>query len=444
MPQQPTSLPVYEQRKFYKELHRLEDWRDAHIYLGNHSPNYYLRLRSVQGYITKSLRTPNLTKARVKANELIPTLIQKLNRGLPTRTHNVLSMFEWYLQTPYAEMISAARERQIRRTGEIYAQYFGNKNIERIKLSDWRGWWSFRWDYYVGTKWAKHTRSKDGTPAYKTLKMERDIWQMVTSRAVENGLCSYAQEMPPVPARQLGYTSNRARPDATFTPAQYAKFRIGLNEYRDRLNTRGKNHQYFGEAFLCYIWLLRHSGARAYEILNLRHRDCELIEIKKDDGTKVLTYALYITATKTKHFYKRTSVLTYTGTECLKRFLNIKSEKFSRQLGTNQNNYVFQLWRDKNKHLNADQLGTMFRRLCKEMDLYVVGDESYRTHITLRALRRYYITRMLDAGVSIEQVAANCGNTPGTIRRFYDAVQTTRYAASIYQGSYSPDLLAAD
>ncbi|MHC4537053.1 MAG: hypothetical protein ACYS6K_24145, partial [Planctomycetota bacterium] len=83
-----------------------------------------------------------------------------------------------------------------------------------------------------------------------------------------------------------------------------------------------------------------------------------------------------------------------------------------------------------------DTLPRAFDRALRRLGWWYFEDGS---KMNMRAIRRLFIITRLDAGVDINLVAMNCGNSASTIRAFYDSVQLSRYASDIYSASYYPE-----
>ena len=433
-------IPNHQSQSFYIEKYHLDSL--TMIYKGKHSPNYYLRLNTVQGYITKSLRTPSLEKAKAKAFQLIPELSAKIDRDLPVKRQTVESIFNWYLQTPYATELGKVRLSNILRCGRVLKDYFQKKSIDTISLSDWIGYWPFRSNYYKGTPFEGRCRTESGLPSIKSLRGERSTYHQVVQAAYSNGLIRMPIEMPPVPRRFLSEGQNPTRPSATFTPAQYSKFRKALNKWADEPKYQNNSESvYTAQAVRAVLWTQRHCGARLKELLSITHDDLEKRTFKLTDGTTHTTFAIYVKSTKSLTPHSRYAILTHTGYKHLCAFIDLKI-RFG--ISCEQDTPVFTLWRTRTKSLNDDQVGMFFRRIVKEAGLYQIGDRTNRTSATTRILRRYYIIRQIDSGTPISKVAMAVGHTESTCRRYYDSVMRERYESSVYEGSYHPSQLTDD
>jgi len=367
---------------------------------------------------------------------MIPELILKIHRGLPTKRQTTASIWTWYMESPFVEDISPRRRNQILRTGKMFSDYLKTKPVDSITLNDWTGWWAFRIAYYNGTPYEGRCRSKNGIPSAKTLEQERITYHQVIYKAYASGLISEPIKIPPVPKKKLGFNRKPSRPSATFTQAEYSKYRKALNDYVEYHESRNNRaHAYFAHALRASLWTMRHSGARVMETLTITHDQIRTRKIKTTDGSIHHPFAILITATKSQNHYDRMIILTHTGTEHLKQFIEYKR---AAGFTTNGDDYVFALWRTRTKHLNPNQVWKYFRQILRTVQLDIVGDESNTTPATLRMLRRYYIIRQLDCGVDPDQLAHQTGHSPFVLRKYYDSVMIERYAQSVYEGSWYP------
>ena len=120
-----TTIPSHQQQKFYTETHHLNG--QVMIYKGTHSPNYYVRYSTVKGYITKSLRTPDLDKAKAKAFELGELILTRNLHGL-SKTQTIASITDWFTKTGRYKALSTQRQKQVIRWMRIFSEYFKNKS----------------------------------------------------------------------------------------------------------------------------------------------------------------------------------------------------------------------------------------------------------------------------------------------------------------------------
>ena len=435
------STPNAHAQTFYLEKHTLTDFPDAMIYKGTHSPNYYVRLNTISGYVTKSLKTRVLQTAIVRASARIPDLILKTNLGLPTTRQTIGSMFHWYLNSYYAEDLSHNRRQQIIRTGKLMTKFFGDKTVELIRHKDWHGWWRFRIDAYNDTPWNNRYYTGYDKPALSTLRHDLTTYHQVGFKALEHGLIGNFIKAPPVPKRRMGYNKREGTPRATYTEAQYRKFREALNQYVDDHSDGGKHrfnraHQYYARSLRACLWTIRHTGARVLEICKAKHGMLEMKKIKTTDGETHQTFSLFITATKYKNHYSRIAIFTHTGTQHMLRWLDYKK---SMGFTDNDDDYIFALWRNRKKHINPGQLTSMFKRIAIKAGVYQIGGQINPTNATPRILRRLFIVRALDNGVPVEKIAHQVGHTVETCQRFYNSVQAERYETEIYSGSWHPN-----
>lgn len=409
------------------------------IYKGTHSPNYYVRYSTVKGYITKSLRTPDLDKAKAKAFELGELILTRNLNGL-SKTQTIASITDWYTKTVRYKALSTQRQKQVIRWMRIFSEYFKNKSIDKIQYTDWADYWEFRHHFYDNTQYEGKALSGDGKLAIKTLRGERNTFHAIIGHANQHGICKMVK-MPEIPLQWTDTKANYTRPDATYTPSQYAKYRKALNKWvteREADWRSGKQGTYTAHMIRAILWTIRHSGARVKEVTKITHSCLEERTIKLPDGTSHQTYAIFIQATKSKSPFARYAIMNYSGYKHLKQFIELK-KSFGFDCSDDQ--YVFPVWRDRTRAYSSNLLGAVFRRIVQKAGLYIIGDKTNPTRATPRMLRRYYIIRQIDAGTPVTHIAMAVGHKVETCQQFYNSIMRERYEQQVFTGSYYPSTM---
>jgi hypothetical protein len=426
-----------KQQKFYLERHHTNS--HTMIYLGTHSKNYYVRYDTVDGYITKSLRTTDLDKAKTKAVELAATVLTRNAEGISQR-QTIQSLTDWFTKLPRYTELSVRRQKQIIRMMRVPHHFFKGKDISTIRPNDWKDYYEFRHHFYDETDHAGKTRSGDKRYSTGTLRLERNTFLMVMGEAVNHRIINQMLRMPEPPTNWTDTKKNAARPDATYTPAQYAKFRIALNKYvEDRESSwrAGEQGRFTAHMIRAILWTIRHSGVRSKECVNLTHSCLEERRIKLEDGSVQETFAIYVKPTKVKSPHARYAILNYSGYRHLKQYIEYKK---SLGLGCEPGDWLFPIWRAQHRPYDHNLLGDIFRKIAQSVDLYHIGDRTNPTRATVRMLRRYYIIRQMDNGTPVEKVAMAVGHKPETSQRFYQSVMKERYETEVFGGSWHPSL----
>ena len=425
--------PYNKNQKFYKERHHING--QTLIYLGTHSDYYYVRFSTVDGYLTKSLRTKELDKAKTRADVMAQHLLTTHAVGLLKR-QTIASITEWFTQTRKYQRLSKDRQAFIVRIMRIISTYFKDKDYHSIRSADWDDYWNFRHHFYDDT--AHHGKAIGDGRKYsvKTLRMERGSYQSVVNHAVSEGIVKRQVMMPQVPTEWTDTKKNQGRPDATFTPQQYRKFRDALNKYVDAADANwrsGEQGRYCARLVRAAVWTIRHSGSRVQECLVIKHKDLEERLIKDEDGNIAETFAIYIKSTKVMSPHARYAILNYSGYEHLKEFIAYKKES---GIPFEPDDWGFPVYRSHSNRYPTNLLGDIVRNILKDINLYLIGDRTNPTRATLRMLRRFYIIRKIDQGVPVEKVAMAVGHTISTCERFYRSVQRERYEQELFTGSY--------
>lgn len=430
-----TTIPSHKQQKFYTETHHING--QVMVYKGTHSKNYYVRYSTVSGYVTKSLRTPELTKAKAKALELGELILTRHIHGL-TKTQTIASITEWYTKSSRYTSLSTGRQKQIVRIMRIISEYFKSKNVDTIKYIDWADYYEFRHCYYNDTEYEGKAMADNGKLQLKTLRQDRNTFHQVMGHAHHHGLIHKMVKMPDIPSVWVDAKRNQNRPDATFTPSQYAKYRKALNNWvtkREENYRSGAQGTYAAHMVRAILWTIRHSGGRVKEITRLLHSDLEVRTIKLPDGTSHETFAIFIDPTKSSSPFARYAIMNYSGYKHLLSFIELK-----KQLGFDcgPDQYLFPVYRDRTRHYDSNLLGTIFRKIVQDVGLYIIGDKTNPTRATPRMLRRYYIIRQIDAGTPVEHIAMAVGHKIETAQRYYNSVMRERYEKQVFAGSYYP------
>ena len=441
MGKSPSTPARHNSQKFYIETHHV----NGHImvYLGTHSRNYYVRYNTVKGYITKSLRTTDLDKAIARSKELAELLLLQDVHGIRQRV-TVAQITSWFMTTEEWANVSNGRQKQITRTLRIISDFFKNQPVDEIQRHHWKAYWKFRTEYYNNTDYEARAFSSSNLLAPKTLRGERITFHSVMGLAEQYGIIRKMPKMPPTPSKWIDQTRNPNRPDATFTKPQWNKFRRKLNDWVNSKNNNwraGKQGVYTANLIRAVIWTIRHSGVRVKECLALRHSHLEQRSITTADGATHETFAMFVKPTKTLSPHSRYAILNHSGYKHLCEFIKLKEQM---GMPAGDDDYVFNVWRSPSNAYPYNLLGAVFQRLAKSAGVYQIGDATNLSRATPRMLRRYYIIRQLDSGAPISHVAMAVGNKPSTIQRYYDSVMRERYEATVFSGSYYPNITNED
>ena len=437
--QQP--VPSHKQQTFYLEKHTLSPL--LMVYKATHSPNYYVRFTVADGYITKSLRTPNLDTAKAKATQMEIDEIQR-QRKLSQKKQTVANIAEWYFQQEKFTGVGITRKKQIIRSLRIYSKYFGDKDLHTIKFANWKGYWDFRQNYYKRTDFKDRTRAGSNQYSYKTLLGERLTFLQVMNHAYNHGLMRVRLDAPYPTKRHFDTQSASVRPKPTFTHAEYSKFRKELNKWVSEAQENwrsGERGNYAANAVRAILWTMRHTGARCEEICRIKNKDLEPRKIKLPDGTVAHTFAIFLQATKSLQSDARYAIINYSGYEHLKNFIEYRN---TLNIRNGEDDWAFPIYRNQYNRYSQNHIGEHFRRIAKRAGVFEIGDRTNEYTATTRVLRRYYIIRQLDGGTPIEKVAMQVGHSPSTTNRYYNSVMKERYEQAVYTASYYPHALDDD
>jgi hypothetical protein len=436
-----------QQADFYKEGFILNDDKHIFVYKSDRSPNWYLRFYTGTKYINRTLRTADKTLAVARALELVVDLKEKIVFNQPLGKQTLKSLINWFLSSPYAANASEGRLYYIKMVVLRIHEFLGEKDVETISLEDWVGYWDWRLDYakHRNRKYnhAKYDTSGQNRPTAQTLRAERQTYNQVIRAAIDGSRIVRSTKMPIFPARKYGdfYRPKKGVAKDTFTKAQYRIVREAISERvretHARLEGKDSNPRlreiaYIAKALQAYVAIIRNCGARPYEVLELTAGRIISVKVKTDKGDRE-AMGFIIHSSKAEAFHKRVAIITYAGEQAVRDWLNYRSRI---GLKDKENSYIFSSWKDHKKTFGKGLLIANFRKILKKIDMKKFDDGF---HANFKALRRLFIVTRLDAGVPIQLVAQNCGNSVATIRRYYDSIQVSRYASDIYASSYFPE-----
>jgi integrase len=439
---------------FYKEKFLLNDNENQLIYKSDRSPNWYLRFWTGKEYINKSLRSSDKKKAVANALLIVSDIETKLAFNKPLKEPNIIEMLEWYIRSRFSVDQSDSRRNYIKQTCMRVADFFGNKKVERISDDDWYGYWEWRLELSAANKDGKFYSVKDKSglnrPSLATLRAERQTYNQVVRAAIETNNILRSTKMPAFPQRRFGdfYRPQKAKPKDTYTKAEYSKLRDDIRDESIRKqeqvarrfevyphNAAGEGlykEAYIARALQAYISIIRNCGCRPTEPRRIKISDLVEVKVKTPAGDRV-AMGLTIRSSKSRAYHKRVAILTYTGEQAVLEWL-----KFRQKIGLvdTPESYLFSDYADDSIMIHKDTLPRAFDRALRRLGWWYFEDGS---KMNMRAIRRLFIITRLDAGVDINLVAMNCGNSASTIRAFYDSVQLSRYASDIYSASYYPE-----
>ncbi len=439
---------------FYKEKFLLNDNENQLIYKSDRSPNWYIRFWTGKEYINKSLRTPDKKKAASNAAQIVSDIETKLAYNKPMKEPDIMELLEWYRHSRFSVDQSDSRKHYIKKTYERVSKFLGSKKVEHISDEDWFGYWEWRLQLSAsnpdGNLFSVKDKSGLNRPSVETLRSERRTYNQVIKAALDSNNILRSTLMPAFPNRRFGeyYRPQKSKPKDTFTKSEYRTLREAIRDNAVRLAEQVERrfevypHRVAGEglyksaylarALQAYVSILRNCGCRPTEPNGLTMSDLTDVKVKTPTGDRV-AMGLTIRSSKSKAYHKRVAILTYTGEQALLEWL-----KYRKKLGLSDDPkaYIFSDLYDESIPIPRDSLPKIFDKILKSIGWWYFEDGN---KMNMRAIRRLFIITRLDAGVDINLVAMNCGNSASTIRAFYDSIQLSRYASAIYSASYYPE-----
>jgi hypothetical protein len=441
--------------EFYTEHFLLNDNKYQVIYKSLRSPYYQLRIWTGDEYINRSLATNDKERAIQKALRITSDIRTKRAFKQPIKDPSIRDILDWYNQSSFADGMRAARLHYINASVERVILFMKGKKVETLSYDDWNKYWDFRLSLSAeNIKGNIHSvRDKSGLnrPSRATLSSERQSYNQVMKAALTANRIARTTKMPAFPYRRFGdyYRPSKNQAKDTFTKAQYKELREAVRdqslkkhkaiETRIKLrgNPAGKARQPHLEAYLArglqaYMSLLRNCGCRRWEAYNIKYKNLIEVKVKTQQGPRV-AMGIEITSTKDAAYHTRTAILTYSGEQALLEWLKYRKSK---GLSDDPEAYVFSSYDDAFKKVKKESFPNSFDRILNKLGWRYFADGS---KMNLGALRRLFIITRADAGVDLNLIAMTCGNSVSTIKAYYDSVQLSRYAASIYESSYYPE-----
>lgn len=440
---------------FYTEQFLLNDNKFQVIFKSDRSPNFYIRIWTGEEYINRSLRSPDKETAVKNALQIVSDIKTKIAFRQPVKNPTTKDILNWYNQSSFVDGMSQRRLNYINHAVERVILFLRNKKVEQLSYDDWNKYWDFRLELSAENKGGTIHSVKDKSglnrPSRQTLHSERQSYNQVMKAALTANRIARTTRMPAFPYRRFGdfYRPSKSQAKDTFTKSQYRELREAIRdqsilkhkaiETRIRLRgaPAGKARQPHLEAYLArgleaYISLLRNCGCRRLEALNIQYKNLVEVKVKTQHGDRI-AMGIEISSTKQKAYHTRVAILTYSGEQALLEWLKYKNSK---GISDDPESYIFSSYDDGNIRVRKEAFYQGFDRILNKLGWRFFPDGS---KINMGAIRRLFIITRLDAGVDINLVAMTCGNSASTIKAYYDSVQLSRYAASIYESSYYPE-----
>jgi len=418
---------------FYENRHEL---RDGAILLftrpGRKKARYQARFKipGVDGYVVKSLRTPDLAAAKTEAEDLYYELRTEQKQGLDIRRAGNRRFKDlWHrFYGVHEGGLSIHRQRLHKLFGSKYfIPYFGAHGVGDMPDAFVEKYWDWRINYHNPDRRAELgiddpiPANAVRVPAQKTLDMEAGMLRQIFRWGKRTGYVVREPWIKPPRVSHGKGTSRRPSFEEAEWKAVYEHMREWVKEEittspaanGGRLHRSGPHalHRFQRELLRNYVLFMANSGLRPNEARQLLWRD---VRTENDeDGTPALIVEV---APSTKTGAR--TVVCREGTEFyLDRLRNLSKH-------TGLGDYVFAGY----DGTPIDDFNKTFAKVLDEIGLL---NDRWGKKRTIYSLRHFYCTEALLSGVPIHVLAKNMGTSIAYIEKHYSHVLTVMQAKAL-------------
>ena len=364
-----------------------------------------IRIPGRTGYITRSTKLYNFAEAKAHADNLYESLLWKSKNDLPLKSGRFNKVFQEFINAMKVKGMSSHRLKVFLSFGTRYwADFFGQKHLERLRDSDFEEYVIWRENYWTsgpGVEVAHLVGNHAKKPSRNTMRMER---QTLTQFLKWAHRMDYIRVVPEIkaPKREQRFERER-RP--SFTRKEFKRLANYLANWTkgkdwDQLN---KQHKHQRMMLRHAVLIAAHTGLRPQELRALKWYQVEHEESEKYKNPK--RWNTIINVHSTAKTGARMAVATadaYTYFQRLREFSPY----------TEPQDYVI-------SDYHGAEVGTWGKTLTKilaELDMVHTPEGKKRTPYSFR---HYFITQRLEAGVPVQLVSAISGTSVQNIMRHY-------------------------
>ena len=426
---------VKKKKPKFEYLNR-EELRDGRILLYQRADQkkraWWVRIRVPDrtGYITRSTKTQNHAEAVRFAENLYDELRYKTQHGMPIKSSRFKEVFTKFMKDQIDGGMSIHRQKVFWSFGNRYwAEFFGQKHLERLKSKDFDDYMVWRNNYWKtgpGAAEAHKVGNHAKTPSVNTMRMERQTLLQFLKWAHKQ---EYIRVVPTFDRTSRMKNTKRGR-RPTFTDGEWDTLWRYLADWtsNDDFEQLNKQHQHQRMMIRHAILILAHTGLRPQELKELRW-----FQVRHEPSKRYKKENKWNTIIDV-HQETKTGARMAVGTaDCFKYFERLRA--YSNHTG--QLDYVIC---DYHGGI-VSYWGKTLKKLLQYLGIEI-GPAGKRR--TAYSFRHFFITSRLEAGVPIHLVAAICGTSISTIEKHYahltDA-QKMRAASLKYLEDYRDDSL---
>lgn len=378
-------------------------------------------------YLTEALGTDRLTDALDKARSRYVEICYLEQQGLALKSKTVESEIDAFVQD-YEEGLhqklsgySKSMLRGFRKTiVRYFKEYLGKKPLQEVSHEDMVRYEAWRQSY-----WSKQgTKSKGMHPNARDKASERTlIWEINAFKqflrwCMTKGLYSgNATEFQFSRSTELGTRS-------AFTIPQWNKL-LGFMRRNAwlKVGKMGNDSRLIRHRKLLrtYILFMSNTGLRVGEARNLQWRHISFVKGHTEEES---TLRIWVAASTSKVRKGREVI----GTEgAYNALYELHRERLASDDFCEPNDYI---WVDTDGSV-INEFRESFNNLIRDSD---VEFDSEGKKMTIYSLRHTYITRRLQAGVDIYQLAINAGTSVQMVEKYYAHARSPEFSAELTKG----------
>lgn len=413
--------------------------------LENESPNWYAKLR-LGDAVTKriSLKTTDVDEAKSIAFYKWQELNYKHEKGYSLNSVPFQKVARDYLKD-YKHQVDIKMRLSLRdqkKAGKVTANILkshteimnnfiipilGEMNISDIADDDIKDYIEKRLMWWVtgagfeqeriplknGKSRIKRGKEK-GIPNYNTVNRSLSVIRAVFDFAKDNKIISRF-DIPEI--------KNMPKPEDNdidnLTPSFTSDEMELLNEtlIKKVQNQTNPKHYRSNFRFANYVAIMSKTGMRSSDTKNLKIKDCHL---------EASTPYIYVNSKKSKR------QVIPNDNDCWDYITDLIEHHKQNAIdyGWSYSEDINLFSNDKGKPIGS-YIGQL-TRLLESCDLkYSVDDEGIKKNRNTKSFRTYYVTKALEAGISIDMVARNVGHDPKVTKQYYDRMLTSARAGEL-------------
>ena len=370
---------------------------------------YHARIRVDGKYVTRSLKTGDLSVAIKAAQKLKFKFDYNAELGIPNDTKTLNTVIDEYLTYRRKEneqgRTTDGMLRQIERIVRFWRAFAGDKAITAISDAQLRDYVQWRRDYYTRRPSEAKKRNVKVNPTDKTLQFDLMVGKAILKWASERGY----RGLLPLPT--YTYTPKKKRVRPAFENGDYRALLNAIERWIK--DCPSPKYLHTRQLLEDYVVILARSGMRVGEANNLKVRDIHKFYDRHDR----LNYRFVVRGKAgERDVIPAASVVPH-----VERVLTSKGDK------PNPNAWFFCMLTGSQVISLADQFATV-------LQMAELKANAYGERFSLYSLRHYYAVMALRDGIGIYDVARNMGTSVEMIQQYYGKQATPKLMATTLGG----------